>query len=280
MSSYPARLNNKSFQFNEYLQVDKRENLEAGYPMHWHEFYEIDIVLGGECEFTINGVKYNLQKGQISFLSPIDFHSLSIINNSENFVHYNIMFYGEFISDTVTMLLNHAKLPLVAEPNSDAFKQIVEYCETLIKNENRCSHLTKYYLKNILECLVIDILNCTPIKNGVVSENIIYVRKALKYIQDNFTVSLTPKDVAAHCGFSQSHMTKIFKEFTGMTFHDYILQLRCRYARNLICSTDIKLLDICFESGFNSFSQFSRNFRYLYGISPGAYRKKFEHEFI
>ncbi len=271
MSYYPTRLDNEIFNFGAEMQVDDRTR-GHNYPMHWHEFYEIDIIYDGECEFVVNGMKYVQKSGMISFLSPIDFHSLSPKGQVK---HFNIMFYSEFISDTVMMLLNKAKTPVMTEPDKETFGKITDYCKIMMKEQRSEGRMSRYYLKNLLECVILDILKCTKQVDGMVIENASVVRKALGYIQEHFTEDIVIEDIAKICFLSESYIAKLFKKYTGMTFHDYIAELRCRYARNLICSTDIRLQDICFESGFNSISQFSRTFKEMYSMTPGAYRKKY-----
>ena len=69
-------------------------------------------------------------------------------------------------------------------------------------------------------------------------------------------------------------MSKKFKMYAGVGFQDYLTGIRCKYAKNLICSSDKRLSDICFESGFNSFSQFERSFKKCVGKSPKAFREE------
>ena len=272
MNRYPFKLNTSIFRYNSLLDVSFRENT-GSFSMHWHDYYEIEVVVAGGGNFVFNGISYEVKAGQLCFVSPIDFHSLSM-KDSDLLMNYNISFVEELMSDTLMMFINKLSFPLVIEPDKKSFERIVKYCDTIVEIQGKEDRMTGYYLKNLLECLVLEIMSCSKYKEGAVYENSSYVRKALEYIKNNFTDDITSDDVSAYCGFSKSHMYKMFKEFTGLTMHDYILEMRCRYAKNLIMSTDIAVIDICFESGFSSYSQFARNFKSIYGVSPNACRNE------
>ncbi len=270
MSRFPFKLNTDIFRYSNLLDASLRKNT-GSYSMHWHDYYEIEVVIGGGCDFVIDGIKYELKEGQLCFISPIDFHCLKM-NESDNLENFNISFVEELMSDTVMMFISKLDFPLVIEPGKKSFERIVKYCQTIVEIQSREDRVSGYYLKNLAECLVMEIMSCSISKKGDVYENSSYARKALEYIKNNFTEEITADDISRYCGFSKSHMAKLFKDFTGLTIHDYISEMRCRYAKNLILSTDISIMDICFESGFSSYSQFARNFKAIYGVSPNAYR--------
>lgn len=68
-----------------------RKTITCNYNTHWHEFYEIEIILSGEGTYTVDGVEYPIKKGMLFFMSPFNFHS---VNTTESDI-YNIMFMGE-----------------------------------------------------------------------------------------------------------------------------------------------------------------------------------------
>lgn len=86
--------------------------------------------------------------------------------------------------------------------------------------------------------------------------------------------ALTLQHLSQRLGYSEFYITRKFTEISGMRFRDY---LRCRklaFALKEVRDTERGLLDIALDYGFSSHEAFTRAFKAMYGITPGAYRKK------
>lgn len=99
-------------------------------------------------------------------------------------------------------------------------------------------------------------------------------RDALAEVDRRFAEPLSLDDVAALLGVSPSRASRLFKEATGRSFKDYLLQLRLNEARRLLTSTTLGIADVCFESGFQSMATFYRAFRDASGSSPAEFRER------
>ena len=81
-------------------------------------------------------------------------------------------------------------------------------------------------------------------------------------------------DLSEIAGLSLRHLTRSFKQTTGMTIYSYIEQVRLRKAQALLADTDHMVKDIAFQLGFSCASSFSVAFRKLAGESPQQYRNR------
>lgn len=82
---------------------------------------------------------------------------------------------------------------------------------------------------------------------------------------------------------SKFHFYRFFKTITGISVNRYIQELRLYMGMLALVSTNQKIVDIALEHGFASHEVFSRNFKKLYGMSPGAFRRldrNNQHDFI
>jgi len=77
-----------------------------------------------------------------------------------------------------------------------------------------------------------------------------------------------------HC--TSRHLGRIFQELVGMSFRDKRGAIRLERARELLATTDSKIVDVALESGFKSLSLFNLMFARHYGMSPGKWRQKQE----
>jgi AraC-like DNA-binding protein/ligand-binding sensor protein len=82
--------------------------------------------------------------------------------------------------------------------------------------------------------------------------------------------------VARHWGVSEGHLSRLFHHATGLTFREYVAQVRIDHAKSLLLSSGKGVTEIAYESGFQSLSQFHRVFRKAFGTTPGTMRRKRE----
>lgn len=85
--------------------------------------------------------------------------------------------------------------------------------------------------------------------------------------------SLTLRALAAKMGYSEFHMTRKFREITGMPFRDYLRKRKLAFALKTVRDSDKSFLDIALDYGFSSHEAFTRAFKSAYGITPAEYRK-------
>lgn len=78
--------------------------------------------------------------------------------------------------------------------------------------------------------------------------------------------------VARHCAVSEGHLSRVFHHSTGLTFREYVAQVRVEHAKALLQNSGRNVTEAAYESGFQSLSQFHRVFRRAFGMSPGQMR--------
>jgi AraC-like DNA-binding protein len=92
------------------------------------------------------------------------------------------------------------------------------------------------------------------------------------YIEENLIDPIHLGEVAKKFKISPFHFCRKFKEATGMTMTNYISEQRVNLAKEALLNTDGRITDIAFNSGFQSLSQFNRNFHKITGMCPTQFR--------
>jgi AraC-like DNA-binding protein len=82
-------------------------------------------------------------------------------------------------------------------------------------------------------------------------------------------------EVARECGLSVSHFARSFKTSFGTSTHQWLMQHRIDRAKQLMSQTNMSLIDIAIQSGFNDQAAFTRTFHQLVGVSPGRWRRHY-----
>jgi len=100
------------------------------------------------------------------------------------------------------------------------------------------------------------------------------LRKAERYIQENFSRKLSLEEIAGISGFSAPYFSTIFKKETGENLSTYLSRLRVEKAAAMLLGTNLPLNTIANTCGFEDQSWFSKIFKAHTGMSPRRYRKR------
>lgn len=98
--------------------------------------------------------------------------------------------------------------------------------------------------------------------------------RAKRFILDNYSnPELTLGSVAGYVGLNEKYFSSRFTKEEGMTFTNYLTEVRIRKARELMDQTNLKIYEISQSVGYNSVEHFTRVFKKICKVSPGSYRK-------
>ncbi|MDP3939741.1 MAG: AraC family transcriptional regulator [Deltaproteobacteria bacterium] len=82
--------------------------------------------------------------------------------------------------------------------------------------------------------------------------------------------------LAERMNLSLRHFTRLFRERTGKSYTDYVTDIRIQRAKQLLVSTDQKLIEIAQAIGYRSLSQFNLIFKRSTSLSPNQYRRQYQ----
>jgi len=100
------------------------------------------------------------------------------------------------------------------------------------------------------------------------------LRKAERYIWDNYTRKLSLKEIADASGLSAPYFSTVFKEEMGENLSNYLNRLRVEKAAAMLVTTDMPISGIAIACGFEDQSWFSKIFKNNTGLTPGKYREQ------
>jgi two-component system response regulator YesN len=109
--------------------------------------------------------------------------------------------------------------------------------------------------------------------SGNNSHHMKLVRRACEYIRENYNKpDISLNSVAAHVCLSPAHFSTIFSQEMSVTFIDYLTGVRLEKVKELLATTDEKLINIAFSVGYNEPNYLSYLFKKREGITPREYR--------
>ena len=98
------------------------------------------------------------------------------------------------------------------------------------------------------------------------------LRKAERFIWENYTRKLSLKEIATVSGLSAPYFSTIFKEEMGENLSNYLNRLRVEKAATMLLTTNTPISEIAKTCGFEDQSWFSKIFKNNTGFTPGKYR--------
>ena len=101
------------------------------------------------------------------------------------------------------------------------------------------------------------------------------VATAVRFIQNNIKKNLCVSDVVDNMALSRRVLEKRFRKYLNKSIHSEIKQNRIKLMEQLLCDTNMSIMEIAHELNFDDVTHFSRYFRKEKGLSPNKYRKKF-----
>lgn len=111
------------------------------------------------------------------------------------------------------------------------------------------------------------------------SDNI-YVRKAVEYIQNNYSYGINVSDAAQYVGISRSYLYTLFLKILGVSPQEYLISYRITRASELLAITDLPVEGIAQSCGYEDPLVFSKIFKNRTGITPTGYRKKTQNHIL
>lgn len=114
----------------------------------------------------------------------------------------------------------------------------------------------------------------TPVvRDSTVRSHYESVERVITAMRDRLDEPLTLGSMARIAFSSRYHFNRTFRQVTGVPPSQFLYALRLERAKRLLMHTQQKVIDICYDVGYNSVGTFTRRFTDLLGISPQAFRE-------
>lgn len=248
------------------LVYSEMKNFESNIPLHWHSFYELEIILDGAGTHVLNGYEYSVKRGSAFLLNPTDFHSLRA---DAPMKLWHVSFDESVLSERRICELSSNDIPKIFELPDDSLERISSVAKLLSDEYLYPDGCTA----ELCEVLLAILLRSSGKRIEKPNEKLFGIRGALVYLDMHFRESPSLGDVASHAGFNQSYFSELFKKITKVNYITYLNSLKIGYAKTLL-SKGFSVSDACYNSGFSSPSNFLKTFKKQVGMSPEEYKQR------
>ncbi len=247
-----------------------RHRLEWLVPMHWHDFFEIAMVTSGTGSHILNGHAMPLRRGCLFLLTPADFHEI-IPDPGQTLKLFNAIFVQRFIRPELLQWIYQAGGCMMVEPEHAELQSIEQEFERMWAESEQAKPGGEWVIAGALERVLVGMLRIwQPFRpdDRTRGRSSIHpaISKAIAYLSYQFHEPITLEATARHVGLSVNYFSDCFRKETGVTYQQFLQDLRMKFAHSMLTMTQLPITEICYASGFGSLSHFER-----------AFKRKFEH---
>lgn len=243
--------------------------------IHWHSFYELELVLDGCVYENINGYECTLTRGMLTLLSPYDFHKIDTRSINEVSI-LKIGFCEEELSEEIRQLLRNARIPFLLKLNEDMISEFRKQLHT-IQEMIKSNHAYQLYvIRRYVELLLLDILGKMAADPSIIisemetctDTQVNSIRAVLLHIDSHYAEPIRRDEIAENLHYSPNYLSTLFRQMTGYTISDYVTKVRMTRAYEYLKTTDLPIKDIIQNTGFRSQSLFYKTFEQCFGKLP------------
>lgn len=249
--------------------VFEHKRLTGPSTMHWHDFYELDIILSGDGRTFLNGKEYACRAGNIVFMTPADFHDYSC----REIEIFNIQFTQESADRELLrdLMRTSGRIGALSKAGQESIRQLVG----LFEKADMSAACRKLYYKRLLESILIWYMQSLPGRDKEIRKpEPDVIQEIVLYVNAHFADSPMLKEIAAAFHMNENYLCALFKAHMGESYKSYVRRLKLDRAQRLICHTGLSITEVALNCGYHTQSHFNREFLRMFHMSPVEMRKK------
>jgi AraC-like DNA-binding protein len=258
-------------------------------PMHWHDHFEIALVLEGTGSFMFGRRALAAERGDVFFIDNSQPHvALADPGRSLRLRLLLVLFRPELIAGPGCRELDLGYLApfrvdeRTASPRIRGTSRLAgELAATLheLRTIWERGDPAERHLADATLRLALALVNrhersrVTGEAARAAADRREQIRPVLAYVDGHCRESITLDDVAELVHVSPSRVRHVFKDVTGVSFKEYVTQVRVAEAKRLLLSTDLSVAEIARAVSYTNLHQFYKVFYRSCAMSPGEYRR-------
>ena len=264
--------------------LKKTEKSKVFGDLHHHDLYEILYIKSGQVSYSIDELHYELNAGDLILISPTSLHRLDkvisekcerfVLTFSQNFINY---FSG--INTDLCQAFKNAKERKIYTIHFDSNdkKNLEKYLENMNELQFSKDYGADVYFNMRFTQIMLFINNkihqnttefAVDKSNKIISD-------VVDYIHENLSKKILIKDIANRLSLSESRLSHLFKEETGVSILKFINKKRLMLSKELIRNGE-HLGNIHLLCGFPDNTSFFRAFKKEYNITPKTYYNNYK----
>lgn len=254
---------------------------------HWHKETEIIYIEAGEVIVTIDGSTSIGTEGEIFFINPNQLHQVMI--EKEDSCYFSFVFDMDWLdfknedyvqTTLLTPLKKDLGFPTLVKPDFSCHEALVRELRSIRQiyemHPDNYQLMIKLNLYRIILMMAANQLLVPGTSHGAMghSPSAIRIQELMEYITHNYQEHITLEQAAEIMHMSPKYFSSFFSRTFLVSFVQFLNSYRIDQACILLKTTDMPVLQISFEVGFENISYFTKKFKELKNLTPKEYRKR------
>lgn len=244
---------------------------------HHHTSAEIMQVTEGQIKLLMGTVYRKCEKGDIIFMPPSVVHE--VLSLTDDAAIQGIVYEFTLVNVTGLQLdfseLFHRsqRMQYIVTSKDAGHEDLCRYIRNILAVYENFSAGSKIQIVSNLLLIMSILIQIFELEVSTHDKNYRKLRSVLSYIENHYTEKIQISELSEIIHVCDDRLIRLFKEVTGETPIEYIMNLRIEAGIKLLSSTDLSIADIADRTGFGSATYMTRVFKQKLNTTPGKYRQ-------
>ena len=252
---------------------------------HFHNCLEIGLCESDSGTVEFIGQKVSFSEGDVTIIAKDVVHTTYSDKGTHSkwsYVFVNVQeliqpyFPLDLISDS--NVFNDLLLNMAGVFHKDENKDIYNLVKMIIEEMKNKNENFQFTVRGLVLALTMKLMNIYgQLKEDDSEEsrqNSLSIAPAINYIRSHYMENFPMDDLAVMCNMSPTHFRRTFHSIMGFGSLEYVNRIRITHAQDYLRTSEMSILEISEEIGFQSVSSFNRHFNEIVGMTPTQYRKQ------
>ena len=232
---------------------------------HFHASIELVYVTEGELTVFLDDQQHVVRKNQLMIASAYTVHRYQSDRDNAEVI---LIIPLSFVPSLQKTLRDHAFSQTVYDLSGDPRTKTI--LDMMAEGWTDFNIETKKGLCYTLLGLLLSRVGLAAQNSSTRSTQ---MKDMLIYLQENYQSTLSMEEMAKRFGYSKSRFSRLFHDYLGCSMNEYLMAQRCRHAAELLMDSELTMLEIATDVGFECLRTFYRAFHTCYQCTPSQYVK-------
>ena len=257
-------------------------SVQSGRPelvkIHYHVAAEIIWVRKGRVQMLMGNIYRECQKGDIIFLPPSTVHGVTSLTDDAAIqgitYKFSLVDFTDLEIDFSELFHRSQRLQYVVTRDDEGYGELSDCIRNITDVYGNFSTCSKIQIVCYLLQIMARLIQVFSLEDTIQDKNYLKLRPVLSYVEEHFAEKIQISDLSQIIHVCDDRLIRLFKEVTGETPIEYIMNLRLEAGIKLLASTDLSIADVAEQTGFGSDTYMTRIFKKKLNITPGKYRHR------
>lgn len=240
--------------------------------IHHHDFFEISIILQGESLYLIDGEWKTVRSGDVLMFNPgVDHAEKQLINTYSHQLHIGIKNFKLYGLEE-NHFPNSSSLLSIQDNQLKVFDKAWQLIEEFNQQQTNFHFIGRALVMEMMILLLRSLEKEEQVQDTAHTNQSDRMNQVVQlittYMENNYAKDISIEQLATLYYVSPTYLSKIFKELTGVSPINYLIQIRLKNAHQMLEKQDLTVKEVAKAVGYEDAYHFSKSFKKHFGISP------------